>query len=135
MAHPMMGMLNAQLGERVIGYGRMGERVVGYGSGPAQMGFSFSDIINQIGIAANQGLNKAKNDAIASTLQTIVKDPQVQTAIVESGNDAAIQSLAQQLKSAQTATITYVQKNPYTTLIMVGGAVVGVLVLMKMMRK
>lgn len=126
MAHPMMGMI-PQMGQRVKGFGRMGMR--------PQMGFSFNDLINQIGVSINTGLDKAKNQAIASTLQTVIKDPNVQTAIVESGNDAAIQSLAQQLKSAQTSTVNYVRQNPYTTLIMVGGAVVGVIVLMKLMRK
>jgi len=113
MAHPMSGIL---------------------GHNQPQMGGIFDDLLKNLNTSIGTGLDKAKNDAINKTLQQIIKEPAVQNAVVESGNDAAIQSLAQQLRSAQTSTVNYVRQNPYSTLLMAGGAVVGVILLMKLVR-
>lgn len=115
MNHPIKRYARVGLGQAQLGH--------------PQMGFSFNDILSKLDSSIQSGLDKAKNDAIAGALKTIVGDPTVQTAIVESGNDAAIQNLAAQLKAAQASAIATVKKNPYTTAIVVGGLGIGTLAL------
>lgn len=117
MAHPMMGML-------VKNYGMSGPGAM---YGKPQMGDIFGDLLQNLQKSVSGGLQKAENDAIAKTFQTIAKDPVVQQAVVSSGNDAAISSLAAQLKALQTNTYQTVSANPKTTMLVAAG--IGLLVI------
>lgn len=94
-----------------------------------QMGFDFNKILDSIVSSAEAGVQKAGQQAIASTLKQVASDPVVQDAMMETGNDAAIQSLAAQLKAAQKKTISVVTQNPMTTALLLGGFAVSAIAL------
>jgi len=116
MAHPMMGYIHRN---------------------PAQLGGKdiFKELLDNLKQSAQAGLTKLQQEAIAKTFRTLASDPTVQKAVVESGKDAAIQSLAAELKAAQATTVNYVRQNPWTTAMIVGGLGVGAILLVMAIRK
>lgn len=51
------------------------KRLIRNGLGQPQMGLSFNDIISKLDSSLQQGLDKAKNEAITGALKTIVEIP------------------------------------------------------------
>lgn len=86
-----------------------------------QMGDFFSNLLDNAEKAFEKGITKAQNDFLTEQVQAITNDPVIRQAAIDTGNDAAIQRLAQQLKAAQTSTLSAVKNNPYTTMAIGGG--------------
>jgi hypothetical protein len=110
-----------------------------FGSSPANayvpqlggMGNILTDLWNNVVASASTGATQAENNAIASVVHTVATNPVVQQAVVSSGNQSAINSLAAQLKAGQTAAIA----NPWTTAALVGGVGISLLLLFKVITK
>ncbi len=94
-----------------------------YGYGNPQMGDFFSNILDNAEAALKRGITKAENDFLTQQVNAIANDPVIRAAAIDSGNDAAIERLAKQLKAAQTSAISTVKANPYTTMAIGGGAI------------
>ena len=100
------------------------------------MGDFFQDLINNAQNALEKGVTKAEQKFLSDQLNSITSDPTIRQAMIETGNDTAIETLAAKLKAAQTSTYNTVKKNPYTTMAVVGGvAVLGIIGLVFLMKR
>lgn len=95
----------------------------------------FDDFYKAIKQSGQQAIDEGKAAALASTAMVVMNEPAVQKAVLQQGEKAAYQKLIDNLVAGRQALTGFVQENPYKTVMVVGGVVIGAGLLIYMMRR